>query len=471
MERERVADVGRDVVEVGAVALGDDHLGEAGGVRGEHLLLQAADREDAALERDLAGHPDRVLHGPPGEERRQRGRHRDPGARAVLRNRARRDVHVELAVQPLVGDLESVGVRAYPRERDLRRLLHHVAELARQHEALVAVHSRRLDEEDVAAGAGDGEAGRDAGDGGALGGLLPEALAAERVTDELLGDDERRLDLGGSDPRRGLAQQLPELALELSDTRLACVLAHDLLQERVFAGDLVLEEAVPLALARPEVANGDRDLLVDRVAVEADHLHTVEQRARDRLGHVRGGDEDDLRQVELDVEVVVAERVVLRRVEHLEQRSRGVAAPVGADLVDLVEHDHRVHRSGIAQGAHEPTRQRADVGAPVAADLGLVADPAERHAHELAVERAGDRLADRGLAGAGRADQREDRARLAVVLDAALLAELADGEVLDDALLHVVEARVVGVEDLAREPGSRRSSEVLPHGTAKIHSR
>ena len=116
------------------------------------------------------------------------------------------------------------------------------------------------------------------------------------------------------------------------------------------------------------------------------------------------------RQVELDVEVVVAERVVLRRVEHLEQRRRRVAAPVGADLVDLVEHDHRVHRPGVAQGADEPARQRADVGAPVAADLGLVADAAERHAHELAAERARDRLADRGLAGAGRPDQRQDRA-------------------------------------------------------------
>ena len=44
------------------VALRDDHLGQARGVRGEHLLLQPADREHAALQRDLAGHADRVLH-------------------------------------------------------------------------------------------------------------------------------------------------------------------------------------------------------------------------------------------------------------------------------------------------------------------------------------------------------------------------------------------------------------------------
>ena len=86
----------------------------------------------------------------------------------------------------------------------------------------------------------------------------------------------------------------------------------------------------------------------------------------------------------------------------------------------------------------------------MSADLGLVVDAAERHAHELAVQRARDRLADRRLAGSGRPDQGQDRARALVLLDAALLAQLADGEVLDDPLLHVVEARVIGVEHLAR---------------------
>ena len=64
MERELVADLRRDVVEVGAVALREDHVGEPGRVRREHLLLEPADREHAALERHLAGHPDRVPHGP-----------------------------------------------------------------------------------------------------------------------------------------------------------------------------------------------------------------------------------------------------------------------------------------------------------------------------------------------------------------------------------------------------------------------
>ena len=160
-----------------------------------------------------------------------------------------------------------------------------------------------------------------------------------------------------------------------------------------------------------------------------------------------------LRQIELDVEVVIAERVVLRRVEHLEQRRRRVAAPVGAELVHLVQHDHRVHRARVTQGADETPGQRADVGAAMAADFGFVADAAKRHADELAARRLGDRLADRGLAGSRRTDQREDDAGPARVGHPALAPELAHRQVLGDALLHLVEPLVVGVEHFARVNG------------------
>ena len=55
----------------------------------------------------------------------------------------------------------------------------------------------------------------------------------------------------------------------------------------------------------------------------------------------------------------------------------------------------------------------------------------------------GDRLAERRLAHAGRTDEAQDR-RLQLV-DA-----LLDREVLDDALLDLLEAVVIGVEDLHR---------------------
>src|SRR5437867_715764 len=70
---------------------------------------------------------------------------------------------------------------------------------------------------------------------------------------------------------------------------------------------------------------------------------------------------------------------------------------------------------------------------------------AERHAHEVAACRARDRLAERGLADARRTDQAQDR-------PGQLVGALLDGEIFDDALLDLLEAIVVVVENLLREP-------------------
>jgi hypothetical protein len=66
---------------------------------------------------------------------------------------------------------------------------------------------------------------------------------------------------------------------------------------------------------------------------------------RQRVG---GGDEHHVGQVVVEVEVVIVEGAVLLRVEHLEQRRRGVAAEVGRHLVDLVEEEDGVVRAGLA---------------------------------------------------------------------------------------------------------------------------
>jgi hypothetical protein len=57
---------------------------------------------------------------------------------------------------------------------------------------------------------------------------------------------------------------------------------------------------------------------------------------------VRRRDEHHLREVVVEIEVVVVERRVLLGIEHLEQRRRRIAAEVGRHLVDLVEQEHRV---------------------------------------------------------------------------------------------------------------------------------
>ena len=86
--------------------------------------------------------------------------------------------------------------------------------------------------------------------------------------------------------------------------------------------------------------------------------------------------------------------MVLRRIEHLEQRRRRVAPPVAPDLVDLVEHDHGVAGASLLEGARDASGQRADIGATVTTDFRFVVDATQRDAGELATEGARHRLTE-----------------------------------------------------------------------------
>ena len=74
---------------------------------------------------------------------------------------------------------------------------------------------------------------------------------------------------------------------------------------------------------------------------------------------------------------MIGERVVLFRIENLEQGGGWIAAIIGAQLVDLVEHHHRIIYAGAADRLNHASRHRAHVRAPVAAQFGFVADAAE----------------------------------------------------------------------------------------------
>ena len=193
---------------------------------------------------------------------------------------------------------------------------------------------------------------------------------------------------------------------------------------------------------------------------------------------------------------MVHERVVLGRVEHLEQRARRIALERHAQLVHLVEQEDRVLGAGLLHPVDDPARHGADVGAPVAPDVGLVARAAERDPDVLPPHRAGDALGNRGLADARRADEQQDRAAWRPVVVVALdghvaaagrwrwpaacrcdspcgdllrlplapwlllggtrsaasccIAQLAHGQELEHAVLHVAQGVVILVEDPLR---------------------
>jgi len=79
----------------------------------------------------------------------------------------------------------------------------------------------------------------------------------------------------------------------------------------------------------------------------------------------------------------------------------------------------------------------------MAAHFRFVAHAAERDARELASQRLGDALAERGLADARRSHEAEDRALRVGI-------ERPHREVLEDTLFDRLEIVVVAIEDLAR---------------------
>ena len=156
-------------------------------------------------------------------------------------------------------------------------------------------------------------------------------------------------------------------------------------------------------------------------------------------------------------------RVVLLRVKGLEQGRGRIAAEVAAQLVDLVEHDDRVVGFGAADALDDLARQRSDIGAAMAADLRLVVHAAQRDALEFAAQGARDRPAERGFSHSRRPDKAEDRP-LHIGL------ELEHAEIVENAVLDLLQLVMVFVENLAALEISIFEPELLAQGRTASHS-
>ena len=105
---------------------------------------------------------------------------------------------------------------------------------------------------------------------------------------------------------------------------------------------------------------------------------------------------------------MIGERIVLRRIEHFQQRARRVALIRRAQFIDFVEQKNGVFRTRLLHPLNDATGQRAHVRPTVAANVRFVACATKRNAYILAAERARDRFRDRRLAHARRTVEQQD---------------------------------------------------------------
>ena len=232
-----------------------------------------------------------------------------------------------------------------------------------------------------------------------------------------------------------------DLPLQVAQARLPGVVGDDPADRPVVKTHAIGGQPVLLQFPGNEVAPRDLDLLLFRVPRQLDDLHAVAQRLRYAGQHIGRGHEHDVGQVEGQIDEVIGKSVVLLRVEHFEQRRGRVSPEIPAELVYLVQHEDRVVGARLADALDDAARQRADVGPSVSPDLRFVMHASQRNAHEPAAQGAGDRPTQRGLAHTRRSNETQD-GTLQVRLQAPY------GQVFEDAVLDLLEAVVVFVQDL-----------------------
>ena len=132
---------------------------------------------------------------------------------------------------------------------------------------------------------------------------------------------------------------------------------------------------------------------------------------------------------------------VLLGIQHLQKRTGRVSGKTAVhQLVDLIQHHNRAHRSGPLDAVQDTARHCSDIGAAVAADLRLIPDTTQAQADILASECPCDALAKTCLARSGRADQQQNRTLIS-------LTQLHHGKMLDNSLFHLSQTIVVLLQD------------------------
>ena len=127
---------------------------------------------------------------------------------------------------------------------------------------------------------------------------------------------------------------------------------------------------------------------------------------------------------------MVGEAEVLLGIEHFQQRTGGIAPEVTADLVQFIEHEHRVLAAALSQFLEYSAGQRSDICPSMSSDVRLVSYAAERGAHDFSPPGASDGFAERSLAHAGRTDEAQYGALAGGI-------QLANSQKFKDAFLHL----------------------------------
>ena len=110
-----------------------------------------------------------------------------------------------------------------------------------------------------------------------------------------------------------MRQTLPISRSKIADAGFARVVADDFEDSVVVEDEVFLAQAGLRPLFLDEILARDLQLFLLGVALQAENFHAVLQRGRNGVEHVGRGDKENLREVVVDVEIVVLEGNVSAR--------------------------------------------------------------------------------------------------------------------------------------------------------------
>jgi len=122
------------------------------------------------------------------------------------------------------------------------------------------------------------------------------------------------------DLRRDLAAGRVNLFLQAADAGLHRIIRNDSPDGSVRKGKILFRYAGFLRRLSDQMLLRDMEFLIRRIARKLDNFHPVEQRLRDRIVGVCRADEEHMRQIVRQIDIVVRKGRVLLRIEHFQKR-------------------------------------------------------------------------------------------------------------------------------------------------------
>ena len=149
--------------------------------------------------------------------------------------------------------------------------------------------------------------------------------------------------------------------------------------------------------------------LILGIARNPNNLHPVQKRPRHRRQIIGRTHKHHIRQVIINLQIMILKRRILLRIQNLKQRRTRITAIVRPQLINLIQQEERVHRFRLLHPLNNLARQRTNISTAMPANFTFIPHAAKRHPHKIPPRHLRNRLPQRGLPNPRRPHQTQDR--------------------------------------------------------------